>query len=69
MKKRFMKNQILGKRALASLAAAALCGSGQLSAQAEGCDGALTQVKGKIFNNAQPPGGALSTLGVVALNG
>jgi hypothetical protein len=69
MKKKFAKNQVLGKTALASLAVAVLCGSGQLSAQAEGCEGVLTQVKGKIFNNAQAPGGALSTLGVVRLNG
>ena len=69
MKEKFIKNPILAKTALASLAAAVLCGSGQLSAEAEGCDGTLTQVKGKIFNNAQAPGGVLSTLGVVALNG
>jgi hypothetical protein len=69
MKNRLIRNKILEKTAVATLAAATLCGSGQLSAQAEDCDGVLTQVNGKIFNNAQAPGGALSTLGVVSLNG
>lgn len=62
-----MKHKTFGKKALLSLAVAALCGSGQLLAQ--DCDGNRVSVKGKIFNNGQIPGSLFSTLGVVALNG